>query len=235
MNTRRIVVFLLAIAGLVVAPQGAAQSVPDAPSASRTAAVATQTQPAAYVRPTHQTRLHNYLFDVAGPYPIAAAALVAGINQADYTPPEWKQGAEGYGKRFISNFGIATISTSTRYVLAEALHEDTLYYRCSCKGFFSRLTYATFSTFTSRRGDEGHRVFSVPALVAPYAGTMTAVYAWFPERYNAKDGFRMGNYAMLANVGGNIALEFLNSGPHSLLARMHLKNGRGAPDRDSKP
>jgi hypothetical protein len=235
MNTRRSVFFLLVISGFVVVPQGTAQSLPDAPSSSRNAAVTTPAQPSAYVRPTQRIRLHNYLFDVVGPYPIAGAALVAGINQADYTPPEWKQGAEGYGKRFISNFGIATISTSTRYVLAEALHEDTLYYRCSCKGFFPRLTYAVFSTLTSRRGDEGHRVFSVPALVAPYAGTMTAVYAWFPERYDAKDGFRMGNYAMLANVGGNIALEFLNSGPHSLLARMHLKNGHGAPDRDTKP
>jgi hypothetical protein len=30
-------------------------------------------------------------------------------------------------------------------------------------------------------------------------------------------------------VGGNIALEFLYSGPHSLLSRMHLNNGHGAP------
>jgi hypothetical protein len=49
------------------------------------------------------------------------------------------------------------------------------------------------STFTTRRGDDGHRVFSVPALVAPYAGTMTAVYGWYPGRYDGRDGFRMGN------------------------------------------
>jgi hypothetical protein len=57
-----------------------------------------------------------------------------------------------------------------------------------------------------------------PCAVAPYAGSMTAVYAWYPGRYNAKDALRMGNYTMLGYVGGNIALEFLYSGPHSLLS-----------------
>jgi glycosyltransferase involved in cell wall biosynthesis len=53
------------------------------------------------------------------------------------------------------------------------------------------------SSFTSRRGDDRHRVFSFPALVAPYAGTMTAVYGWYPGRYNAKDAFRMGKTVLL--------------------------------------
>jgi hypothetical protein len=53
--------------------------------------------------------------------------------------------------------------------------------------------------------------------------------------YNAKDAFRMGNYSLLGYVGGNIAIEFLYSGPHSLLSRMHLNNGRGAPDPGSNP
>jgi hypothetical protein len=42
---------------------------------------------------------------------------------------------------------------------------------------------------------------------------MTAVYAWYPNRYNAKDALRMGNYSLLGYVGGNIALEFFFSGP----------------------
>ncbi len=140
-----------------------------------------------------------------------------------------------YGKRFGSDFGIAAISTTTRYGLAEAFREDTLYYRCECKGVFPRLRHAVISTLTARRGQDGHRVFSFPALIAPYAGTMTAVYAWYPSRYGAKDALRMGNYAMLGYVGGNIALEFLYSGPHSLLPRMHLNNTHGAPDPGSNP
>src|SRR5260370_38286718 len=128
---------------------------------------------------------------MVGPYPSLGAALSAGINQGDNTPPEWRQGAEAYGNRFGSNFGIAAVSTTTRYTLAEAFGEDTLYYRCECKGFFPRLSHAMISTLVTRRGDDGHRVFSVPSLVAPYPGTMTAAYAGYPLRSNPTDGVAM--------------------------------------------
>jgi hypothetical protein len=91
------------------------------------------------------------------------------------------------------------------------------------------------STLTARRGEDGHRVFSFPALVAPYAGTMTAVYGWYPSRFGARDALRMGNYNLLADVVGNIALEFLYGGPHSLLHRMHLPNGPAALNPGSNP
>jgi hypothetical protein len=45
----------------------------------------------------------------------------------------------------------------------------------------------------------------------------------------------MGNYSLLGYMGGNIALEFLYGGPHSLLSRMHLNNRHGAPDPGSRP
>jgi hypothetical protein len=183
-----------------------------------------------YIPPTQRTKVSNYLFDAFGPYPIAGAALAAGVNQWTNSVPEWRQGVEGYSKRFGSDFGIATVSTTTRYGLAQAFRQDILYYRCECNGVIPRLRYAAISTLTGRQGEYGHRVFSFPALVAPYAGSMTAVYGWYPNRYGAKDGFRMGNYSLLAELGGNIGLEFFYSGPHSLLSRMHLSDGRGAPD-----
>jgi hypothetical protein len=183
-----------------------------------------------YERPTQRTMASNYVFDAFGPYPFSGAAIAAGIGQFGNAPPEWHQGVEGYARRFGSDFGIAAIGTTTRYALAEAFKEDTLYYRCECQGVFPRLRHAVLSTLTARRGEDGHRVFSIPALVAPYAGSMTAVYGWYPDRFGAKDAFRIGNYDMLAYVGGNIALEFFYSGPHSLLSRMHLNNAHGAPD-----
>ena len=240
MKTCRVVVLLLAMGGLAMLSTWAkAQALADSPDSPSAAVVSTSTtHPQAdftYTRPTEKTRLQNYFFDTYGPYPIVGAAIAAGINQFDNTPPEWKQGAQGYGKRFGSDFGIAAVTTTTRYALAKTFHEDTLYYRCQCKGFFPRLNHAMISTFTSRRGEDGHRVFSFPALVAPYAGTMTAVYEWYPGRYDARDGFRMGNYSLLGYVGGNIALEFLYSGPHSWFSRMHLNNSHGAPSPISNP
>ena len=64
---------------------------------------------------------------------------------------------------------------------------------------------------------------------------MTAVYAWYPGRYDAEDALRMGNYTMLGYVGGNIALEFLYGGPHTLLSRMHLNNVPGGRGPGSNP
>jgi hypothetical protein len=182
-----------------------------------------------YERPTQRTMASNYVFDAFGPYPIAGSAMVAGINQFSNEPPEWKQGVAGYSRRFGSDLGIAAAGTTTRYALSEALREDSLYYRCECRGVFPRLRHALLSTLTARRGEDGHRVFSFPALFAPYAGSFTAVYVWYPDRFGAKDAFRIGNYGLLSYAGENIALEFFYNGPHSLLSRMHLNNAHGSP------
>jgi hypothetical protein len=228
MKMLRVVSLLAAIIGLgVLAPLDRAQStIASSTSPSR---IGEPPSPAtkpplvdpAYRSPTEKTRLRTYLFDAFGPYPIAGAALIAGINQAEGTPPEWGQGASAYGKRFGSNFAIAAVTTTTRYGLAKAFREDTVYYRCECKGIIQRFRHAMISTVTARRGEDGHRRLSFPAIVAPYAGTMTAVYAWYPGRYGSKDAFRMGNYTLLAFAGENLALEFIYGGPHTLFSRLH--------------
>ena len=233
-TARWFVLFLLAFGAFGSRlPLAKGQTLIDSESSSRAAVLSTsaaQTQREfSYARPTEKTKVRNYIFDAYGPYPIAAAGLAAGIDFIDHAPPEWRQGVKGYSRRLGSDAGGIAITATTRYALAEAFHEDTLYYRCECKGVFRRLGHAVISTLIARRGDDGHRVFSVPDLVAPYAGTMTAVYGWYPGRYNAMDGFRMGNYSLLGYAGANIALEFLYSGPHSWISRMHLNNSHGAP------
>jgi len=203
-------------------------ALPDAPQAQPSAP---QSKAAVgYKKPTQKVKLVNYLFDAFGPFPIVGSALVAGINQAENSPRDWDQGMTGFGRRWGSNYGIGAITTSTRYGLAELLREDTLYYRCECSGFLPRFKHAVLSTFTARRGQDGHREFSVPALVAPYVGELVAVHAWYPQRYDSTDAFRQANYSLLAYAGGNLAFEFLPSGPHSLLAKFHLQNRRFAPE-----
>ena len=234
MNMCRITLLLLVAAALPLSAQ--AQALTDSRDSSGAVAITNPAPPdRTDIRPTAKIKFHSYVFDAFGPYPIVGAALAAGISQADNTPPEWKQGAAGYNKRLGSDFGIAAVTTTTRYTLARAFREDTLYYRCECKGAIPRLSHALISTFTGRRGDDGHRAFSFSALVAPYAGTMTAVYGWYPGRYNAKDAFRMGNYSLLGYAAGNVGLEFFYGGPHSLLSRMHLNNGHRAPDLSLNP
>ncbi len=230
---RRSLLLIPVIAAIAVLPlQSGSQSLSlsSAPSATCVIAARAESNPG-YDRPTQRTRVNNYVFDAFGPYPLAGATVAAGINQLSNAPPEWNQGAQGFGKRFGSDFAIATIATTTRYGMAEALREDTLYYRCECAGLFPRLRHAVVSTLTGRRGDDGHRVFSFPALAAPYAGSMIAVYGWYPHRFGAQDAFRMGNYSLLGYVGGNVVLEFFYNGPHAMISRLHLNNAHGAPDR----
>jgi hypothetical protein len=208
--------------GLPNAPEVALPNagLPDAPQAKNSYA---------YEKPSQKTKFMNYLFDAWGPLPLVGAAVVAGIQQAGGHPHEWGGGMGGSGRRFGSAYGIGAITTTTRYGLAQRTGEDTLYYRCECTGFFPRFRHAMFSTLTGRRGDDGHRVFSIPSLVAPYAGSFTAVYAWYPGRFNSMDAFRIGNYNLLVYAGGNVLLEFLPSGPHSPLSKFHLQNHHGAP------
>ena len=183
-----------------------------------------------YIRPTPKDRMRSYALITLGPIPIAETAASAGIDQFDNSPPEWKQGARGYGKRFASDFGISAVGTTTRYALSEAFREDPLYYPCECTGIFPRVGHASISALTARRGQNGHRAFSLSALLAPYAGSSAAVYGWYPSRYGAKDAFRLGNYSLLTSVFGNVALEFFNRGPHSVFHRRHVDDENDAPD-----
>ena len=53
------------------------------------------------------------------------------------------------------------------------------------------------------------------------AGSVVAVYARYPNRYGAKDAFRIGNYSLPEYMGGNIVLEFFYTSPRSWLSRIH--------------
>jgi hypothetical protein len=236
-KTYRLIVLIVVIAYLAILPVRAnAQSPSKSPDSTGEATTAVPLElGTTYTRPSEATKLHNFVLDMVGPYTLVGVAAVAGIDQYSNAPPEWKQGAEGYGKRFGSTFGVAAVSTTTRYGLGEVLREDTLYYRCECRGILPRLGHAVLTSFTARRGEDGHRAFAISSLVAPYAGTMTAVYAWYPNRFGAEDAFRMGNYNLLLNVGENVLLELIYGGPHSLGSRMHLGNPRGARDNGSTP
>src|ERR1035438_5082490 len=78
---RQLMFFPLTIAILAALPVLArAQWVNDSGDSSGTGAGTAAAQPAPpYMRPTQAIKLHNYLFDAFGPYPIVGAALVAGI------------------------------------------------------------------------------------------------------------------------------------------------------------
>jgi hypothetical protein len=177
---------------------------------------------ATYHRPTHTEKLKNYFFDAFGPYSIVGSIGAGSIHQATNAPPDWGQGWQAWGARVGSSYGVSVVTQTTRYAFSELLREDTLYYRCECNGILPRAKHAVLSTFTARAGEDGHRVFSIPAIVAPYAGGETAALLWYPSRFGPKDGFRMGNYNLLDQIGMNLGLEFIWGGPHTFLNKVHV-------------
>jgi hypothetical protein len=186
-----------------------------------------------YVPPSRHARFRHFTFDLLGPYPMITSAASAGIHQATDNPAEWSEGFDGYSLRFGSSYGISVVETSSRYGMAELLKEDTFYYSCQCTGVWPRLKHAVLSSFTGRRGEDGHRVLSAPSILSPFAGTFTATYLWYPKRYEAQDAARMGMNGLLACIGGNISLEFLYGGPHSLL-KGRINMLKGTPDQDQQ-
>jgi hypothetical protein len=235
MKQNRVAYLSVLIIGIAISsPKAAAQLVPAA-ELSRTVAPVVepvsrpvQSSPIlAYSPPTEKEKLRLFEFDAFGPYAFAKAALGGGFGQATKSPPEWGSGWDAFGTRVASNFGIQLVTTTTRYGMAAILREDAAYYRCECKGFFPRVGHALVSTVTARHGEDGDTAFSFSGLASPYAGTMAAL-AWYPNRYGVKDGFRMGNYNLAWQAAGNLALEFIYGGPHTLFshfARSHSPAG----------
>ncbi len=202
---------LALIPSLANAQDSIKSALPDSPMATRSQAqssttASTTSNANSYVFPTGAERFHNYLWNSFGPLGIAQDLIAAGIGQANNTIPDWGQGMTGFGKRFGTAFGVNVIQNSAQEVVAAALHQDTIYYKCECKGFGPRLGHALLSGITARASD-GHRVFAPEFIAAPYVGTLASL-AWLPDRYGPKDSLRLGTWALGGNIATNIAREF---------------------------
>jgi len=168
----------------------------------------TPTTTNSYVFPSSEQRLKRYLRDTVGPFAFLRVGAAAGFDQWLDSPEEWGQGAEGYGKRFASQFGTNAIRQTVTYGLAEAFRLDTGFEKSKRKGFLPRLSDALLQNVTSRTRS-GKRVISAPILVGTYAGSIIPAETWYPSRYSYKDGLRSGSYSLAAGFGINVVREFL--------------------------
>jgi hypothetical protein len=162
----------------------------------------------AYAFPDGKQQFRNYLYSTLGPPAFIMSAIGAGLDQNKPAPPEWDSGVQGYGERYGWRFGMQMVTQTTAYSLGALSHEDVTYHRCECTGLISRSTHAFVSTLTAKTRS-GRTVFSVPALVSPYAGSFTAVNAWYPARYEPADALRIGNMSFVFKAAGNLVGEFL--------------------------
>ena len=178
--------------------------------------------PAATYKPTSELtrgdRFTIYRQTVLRPYSVVGPALGAAIGQAENEPPEWGQGAEGYGKRIASGMARQMISETIRFGFAAVDGEDPRYHRSEDTGFWPRAQHAVVETFTSETAS-GRRI---PAF-SRFAGTYGAAFianSWYPEsRATTGYALRRGSTALASSVGFHLFQEFM---PRKYFKRLGL-------------
>lgn len=165
-------------------------------------------QTSAYTRPTAEKRFKRYVNSVIGPYALVGTTFSAGIATATNEPEEWGKKWEGFGRRFASNLGRNAIGNTTTYALDEALKLDSTFYRSQKRDAGSRIKNAFLSTVTARKPN-GKRIIGIPRLVGTYTGHIVAAEAWFPPRFDYKDGLRSGTISLGVNSAINLLREFV--------------------------
>jgi len=161
-----------------------------------------------YVFPTSNERFRNYLWDTFGPPSLIGIGAAAGYDQSQNDPPEWKQGASGYGKRYASRLGQYAIEQTVTYGLSEAFRLDSGFHKSTRKGFSERLPDALIQNITSRTRS-GKRLLSAPHLAGAYVGGIIPAVTWYPSRFSYKDGLREGTYSLAIGFGVNVVREFI--------------------------
>ena len=137
-------------------------TLPDAPSATQDVSLSTAQDHTL----TFGERARIYRNSLISPETVIGPAFGAAISQWEHTPPEWREGGEGYGLRFASGLGRHVISQSIEFGVAAADGEDPRYFRSEDRRFWARTRHAIVSTVVSRTAT-GRRI---PAF-SRFAGT----------------------------------------------------------------
>lgn len=172
------------------------------------AQTAVTTDQSSYIRPTAEKRFKRYVNDTVGPFSWVGIAASAGFSTIRNEPEEWDKSAKGFGKRFASSFGKNAIKNTAIYGIDEALKIDSHYYRSTKRDVGSRVGNAIASTFTARTAS-GKRTVGVSRIVGTYAANVIAAEAWYPPRYNWKDGMKSGTISLGINSLFNLVREFV--------------------------
>ena len=104
--------------------------------------------------------------------------LGAGIAQLEHAPSQWGQGAEAYGRRFGTFYGIVAFRQSVLFAGTSLLHEDPRPLRSQRHGFVPRSVDALKLAMQSRR-DDGSVGFAWARTVADM-GTGTLAMSVYP-------------------------------------------------------
>jgi hypothetical protein len=164
--------------------------------------------PETFTPQTSSENLHAYLLSMAGPIPILSEAASAGIAQALNSPPEWGQGAAGFGKRFGNNLAYNGMRQSLAYASSILLNEDDRYIASREQGIWRRTRHALVGVFTGHKPD-GRAVFATSNMVG-IVGASAIQRAWLPARWQtALQTANSVAISLAGTAGSNLVREFL--------------------------
>lgn len=142
------------------------------------------------------------VFLVAGFY----AGLAMAHPPRNY-PPEWRQGAAGFGRNYGDFIASWTAVQGGKFLAASALHEDPRYVRSSSRNLFARAFHAVRSTVIDKSDTGRDR----PAL-ANVAGALAGGFvgnAYLPDGFNdVTHGLQRSATAMTGFATSNLVDEF---------------------------
>lgn len=161
------------------------------------ALVASQPTPRAfsYSPMTKEERWQDYEHQNFASYGAFFQAFFTGLGDQLGSVPRWDSGMTGLSEHVGSEFATFAIGGTIHSSLAAALHQDTRYFRCSCRGALPRTLHAVGRTIFTY-GDNGHLYPDVSGLAGIYAGPMLMT-EWYPAKYSATGyGVRQANIAV---------------------------------------
>jgi hypothetical protein len=117
------------------------------------------------------------------PLTFIGAGLIAGIGQANNSFPKYGQGAQGYGKRFGSQYADTFDSNMLgSAIFPVILHQDPRYYRMGTGGFRKRFWYS-LSAAVRTEGDDGKWQPGFSTILGSFAaGGISNLYFPPPNR-----------------------------------------------------
>ncbi len=142
------------------------------------------------------------------PYTFLFVAAEAGVNQARNDPPEYGQGAEGYGKRYGAGFADGlTASIFITGMYPSLLRQDPRYYRLGDGGFSHRTGYAVSRILVTRQ-DSGRKAFNVSEVLGSFSSSALAVTYYPKSQRDFSDVAERAGIQFAFDAGFNVLKEF---------------------------
>lgn len=157
---------------------------------------------------TDEQKVVRRLLRLAEPVEWVSSAAGAAIEQWRNMPPAWRQGSEGYGRRFGSAEGFIVAHNAVALGSDVIFHLDPRYRRMPEARFKSRLWNAVSQTFIANK-DSGGKTLNVSELVGNFGAGFIA-NTWEPARFDSTgDALTRGALGLAYHTAKNVAREFL--------------------------